>query len=66
MSFLEGEETEVFDDERVSLLASGSLMRNRIEGSLDAVDGEPGIVSVVDTDPPEANCLQPSLQLHIH
>lgn len=56
----------MFDDERVCLLATGSLMGDGIEWSFDAIDGEPGIVSVIDTDPSESNCLQPSLQLHIY
>lgn len=56
----------MLDNKRIGLFATGCLVSDCVEGSLDAVDGEPGIIGVIDTHPTEANCLQSSLQIHIN
>ena len=56
----------MFDNDRISLLSSRSLVNYSIKRPFNGKNGHPNLITMINTDPPEANSLDSLLQCSIN
>lgn len=66
VGLLETKDAKMFNDHGICLLSSCCLMGDSVQRSFHTVYGHPCLVSLVDTDPPEAYQLQLPLKILVN